>query len=100
MLMQAKNSVGFNTPGAASSAADLEAQDLPKSRPKPEKNVQDGPKVPKKCIRSVQERKKGAQERKKCQHGPNLKNFGQGLGSPVASPSISMQGGSKHISMQ
>ena len=37
MLMQAKNAVGFNTPGAASSAADLEAQDPPKSRPKPEK---------------------------------------------------------------
>ena len=37
MLRQAKNAVGFNTPGAASSAADLEAQDLPKSRPKPEK---------------------------------------------------------------
>ena len=35
--MQAKNSVGFNTPGAASSAADLEAQEVPKSRPKPEK---------------------------------------------------------------
>ena len=30
--------MGFNTPGAASSAADLEAQDPPKSRPKPEKN--------------------------------------------------------------
>ena len=29
--------MGFNTPGAASSAADLEAQDPPKSRPKPEK---------------------------------------------------------------
>ena len=29
--------MGLNTPGAASSAADLEAQDLPKSRPKPEK---------------------------------------------------------------
>ena len=37
MLMQAYNAVGSNTPGAASSAADLEAQDLPKSRPKPEK---------------------------------------------------------------
>ena len=37
MLMQAYNAVGFNTPGAASSAADLEAQDPPKSRPKPEK---------------------------------------------------------------
>ena len=37
MLMQAKNAVGSNTPGAASSAADLKAQDLPKSRPKPEK---------------------------------------------------------------
>ena len=37
MLMQAKNAVGFNTPGAASSAADLEAQEAPKSRPKPEK---------------------------------------------------------------
>ena len=36
MLMQAKNAVGFNTPGAASSAADLEAQDLPNSSPKPE----------------------------------------------------------------
>ena len=34
MLMQAKNSVGSNTPGAASSAADLEAQDPSKSRPK------------------------------------------------------------------
>ena len=30
--------MGFNTPGAASSAADLEAQEAPKSRPKPEKN--------------------------------------------------------------
>ena len=30
------NAVGFNTPGAASSAADLEAQEAPKSRPKPE----------------------------------------------------------------
>ena len=38
MLMPAYNAVGFNTPGAASSAADLEAQDVPKSRPKPEKN--------------------------------------------------------------
>ncbi len=37
MLMQAKHPVGFNTPGAASSAADLEAQKAPKSRPKPEK---------------------------------------------------------------
>ena len=37
MLMQAKNAVGSNTPGAASSAADLEAQEAPKSRPKPEK---------------------------------------------------------------
>ena len=37
MLMQAKNAVGFNTPGAASSAADLEAQEAPKSRPEPEK---------------------------------------------------------------
>ena len=37
MLIQAYNAVGSNTPGAASSAADLEAQDPPKSRPKPEK---------------------------------------------------------------
>ena len=37
MLMQAKNAVGFNTPGAASSAADLDAQEAPKSKPKPEK---------------------------------------------------------------
>ena len=37
MLMQAKNAVGSNTPGAASSAADLEAQEPPKSRPKPRK---------------------------------------------------------------
>ena len=37
MLMQAKNAMGSNTPGAASSAADLEAQEAPKSRPKPEK---------------------------------------------------------------
>ena len=37
MLMQAKNAVGFNTPGAASSAADLESQEPPKSRPKPQK---------------------------------------------------------------
>ena len=36
MLMQAKNAVGFDTPGAASSAADLESQDAPKSWPKPE----------------------------------------------------------------
>ena len=35
--MQAKNAVGFNTPGAATSAADLEAQEASKSRPKPEK---------------------------------------------------------------
>ena len=35
--MQAKNAIGFNTPGAASSAADLEAQGPPKSRPKPAK---------------------------------------------------------------
>ena len=38
MLMQAKHAVGFNTPGAASSAADLEAQEAPKSSPKPEKS--------------------------------------------------------------
>ena len=37
MLTQAKNAVGFNTPGAASSAADLEAQEVPKSRPSREK---------------------------------------------------------------
>ena len=37
MLMQAKNAVGFNTPGAASSAADLEAREVPKSRPRREK---------------------------------------------------------------
>ena len=37
MLKQAKNAVGSNTPGAASSAADLEAQEAPKSRPKREK---------------------------------------------------------------
>ena len=37
MLMQAKNAVGFDTPGAASSAADLEAQDPPKLGPKLEK---------------------------------------------------------------
>ena len=37
MLTQAYNAVGLNTPDAASSAADLEAQDLPKSRAKPEK---------------------------------------------------------------
>ena len=37
MSMQAKKAVGSNTPGAASSAADLEAQDLPKSKPKHEK---------------------------------------------------------------
>ena len=37
MLMQAYKAVGSNTPGAASSAADLEAQDLHKSKPKPEK---------------------------------------------------------------
>ena len=30
------NAVGSNTPGAASSAADLEAQEAPKSRPKPQ----------------------------------------------------------------
>ena len=34
MLTQAR---GFNTPGVASSAADLEAQEAPKSSPKPEK---------------------------------------------------------------
>ena len=38
MVKQAKNAVGSNTPGAASSAADLEAQDRPKSSSKPEKN--------------------------------------------------------------
>ena len=32
-----KNAMGFNTPGAASSAADLKAQEAPKSRPKPSK---------------------------------------------------------------
>ena len=37
MLMQAKNAVGSNTPGAASSAADLEAQEAPKSMPQPQK---------------------------------------------------------------
>ena len=37
MLMQAKNAVGFNTPGAASSAADLETQDPPKWSAKPAK---------------------------------------------------------------
>ena len=37
MLKQAKNAVGSNTPGAASSAADLEAENPPKSRPKPKK---------------------------------------------------------------
>ena len=38
MLMQAKNAVGFNTPDAAyGSAADLEAQEAPKSRPEPQK---------------------------------------------------------------
>ena len=37
MLMQAKNAVGSNTPGAASSAADWEAQEAPKSSPKREK---------------------------------------------------------------
>ena len=37
MLMQAKNAVGFNTPGAASSAADFQAQDLPKSMQEREK---------------------------------------------------------------
>ena len=37
MLKQAKNAVGFNTAGAASSVPDLEAQDPPKSRPKPVK---------------------------------------------------------------
>ena len=36
-LMQAKNAVGSNTPGVASSAADLESQEAPESRPKPEK---------------------------------------------------------------
>ena len=30
-----KNAMGSNRPGAASSAADLEAQEAPKSRPKP-----------------------------------------------------------------
>ena len=39
MLMQAKKAVGSNTPGAASSAADLEAQEAPKSRPKPKKSM-------------------------------------------------------------
>ena len=34
MFMQAKNAVGLNTPGAARSAADLEAQDPVKSMPK------------------------------------------------------------------
>ena len=33
MLMQAKNAVGSNTPGAASSAADLEFQEAPESSP-------------------------------------------------------------------
>ena len=37
MLMQAQNAVGLHTPGAARSAADLEAQEAPKSRPKPKK---------------------------------------------------------------
>ena len=37
MLMQAENSIGSNTPGAASSAADLETQDPPKSKLKPDK---------------------------------------------------------------
>ena len=37
MLMQAYNAVGSNTPGAASSAADLEAQEASKSSPKPPK---------------------------------------------------------------
>ena len=38
ILDQVIRSVGSNTPGAASSAADLEAQAVPKSRPKPKKN--------------------------------------------------------------
>ena len=37
MLMQANNAVGSNTPGAASSVADLEAQDPPKSMQEREK---------------------------------------------------------------
>ena len=38
MLMQAINAVGFNTPDAAyGSAADLEAQEVPKTRPNPQK---------------------------------------------------------------
>ena len=37
MLKKNKNAVGSNTPGAASSAVDLEAQETPKSRRELEK---------------------------------------------------------------
>ena len=40
--------------------------------PKREKNDQHEQKTPNKCARDGQERKKDAQERKMCQHGPNM----------------------------
>ena len=45
------------------------------SAPRCYKSGQDAPKVPKKGIRSAQERENGAQERKMCQHGPNMVDF-------------------------
>ena len=51
-------------------------QNRARSDPKPEKNDQHEPKKCKKRLRTSQERKKGAQERKMCQHGPNIKDFG------------------------
>jgi len=42
------------------------------SAPRCYKSGQDAPKVPKKGIRSAQERENGVQERKMSQHGPNI----------------------------
>ena len=66
------------------------------SAPRCYKSGQDAPKVPKKGIRSAQERENGAQERKMSQHGPNMPGFWPALGALRTPLRMSKQGIRRH----
>ena len=61
------------------------------SVPNAAKNGQDASKVATKCIRATKNEKKGGQERKMCQHGPNLAEFGPRSRFILAPPRKEMQ---------
>ena len=83
----------------------LDSKNRPWRTPKHEKNRQDVHKTATKCTKNAQERKKCGQDRKMCQHGPNLQRFRLGFGRfwpslKAVFPTFTRQWGSTRLALQ